>query len=203
MACCNRLLTVVAARSETTCLASRVGTQCADSVQTRHPIVVVTAHHWHVKDDHFFHSYLSWHWHKCAVKVSLAAAFLLSHCLTPKHGNWLQCNAQKHAATTLQGRGIKLVQCASGLQQALKELAGVEIIASKYLHKPLLVNGFKFDLRVYVLVLACDPLRVFIYREGLVRFCTEKYKAPQVSHAVNVGFQRCCMDLFMCQILPV
>jgi len=43
------------------------------------------------------------------------------------------------------------------------------------------VNGFKFDLRVYVLVLACDPLRVFIYKEGLVRFCTEKYKAPQVS----------------------
>lgn len=87
----------------------------------------------------------------------------------------------------MQGRGIKLVQCASGLQQALKDLAGVEIIASKYLHKPLLVNGFKFDLRVYVLVLACDPLRVFIYKEGLVRFCTEKYKAPQVSHNPWLG----------------
>ena len=80
-----------------------------------------------------------------------------------------------------QGRGIKLVQSAAGLQQALKDLEGVEIIASKYLRKPLLVNGFKFDLRVYVLVLACDPLRVFIYKEGLVRFCTEKYKSPQVS----------------------
>ncbi|DBA78232.1 TPA: Tubulin polyglutamylase ttll13P, variant 2 [Trebouxia sp. C0005] len=81
-----------------------------------------------------------------------------------------------------QGRGIKLVQSASGMQQALRDLEGVDIIASKYLHKPLLVNGFKFDLRVYVLVLACDPLRVFIYREGLVRFCTEKYKAPQASN---------------------
>ena len=81
----------------------------------------------------------------------------------------------------LQGRGIKLVQSSEGLKQALKDLEGVEIIASKYLKKPLLVNGFKFDLRVYVLVLACDPLRVFIYKEGLVRFCTEKYKSPQVS----------------------
>jgi len=79
-----------------------------------------------------------------------------------------------------QGRGIKLVQSTAGLQQALKDLEGVDIIASKYLHKPLLVNGLKFDLRVYVLVLACDPLRVFIYKEGLVRFCTEKYKPPQV-----------------------
>lgn len=67
-------------------------------------------------------------------------------------------------------------------------MAGVEIIASKYLHKPLLVNGFKFDLRVYVLVLACDPLRVFIYNEGLVRFCTEKYKAPQVGSCSGPSF---------------
>ena len=71
----------------------------------------------------------------------------------------------------------------AGLHQALKELSGVEIIASKYLHKPMLVNGFKFDLRVYVLVLACDPLRVFVYRDGLVRFCTEKYQPPQVGPA--------------------
>ena len=89
--------------------------------------------------------------------------------------------ADEKTVAVSQGRGIKLVQSASGLQQALKDLVGVDIIASKYLQKPLLVNGFKFDLRVYVLVLACDPLRVFIYKEGLVRFCTEKYKAPQVS----------------------
>ena len=68
----------------------------------------------------------------------------------------------------------------AGLQQALKDLEGIDIIASRYLHKPMLVNGFKFDLRVYVLVLACDPLRVFIHQDGIVRFCTEKYRAPQV-----------------------
>ncbi len=34
--------------------------------------------------------------------------------------------------------------------------------------QPLLLDGFKLDLRVYVLVTSCNPLRIFIYKDGLV-----------------------------------
>ena len=29
-------------------------------------------------------------------------------------------------------------------------------------------------------VISCDPLRVFIFKEGLARICTELYTAPKV-----------------------
>lgn len=46
---------------------------------------------------------------------------------------------------------------------------------------PHLINGFKYDLRVYVLVTSYDPLRIYIFKEGLVRFATEKFTLSQKS----------------------
>lgn len=52
--------------------------------------------------------------------------------------------------------------------------------------KPFLIDETKFDLRVYVLVTCCDPLRVFLCHEGLARFATEKYVAPTPENMVSV-----------------
>lgn len=56
----------------------------------------------------------------------------------------------------------------------------------KYLHNPYLIDGLKFDFRLYVLLAGCDPLRIYLYYEGLTRFATEPYKDPARDNLENM-----------------
>ena len=58
-------------------------------------------------------------------------------------------------------------------------------VVQRYLHRPHLLEGYKYDLRIYVLLSSLQPLRIFIFREGLVRVCTEKYQ-PVEKNLENV-----------------
>jgi len=48
-------------------------------------------------------------------------------------------------------------------------------IVQRYIDRPYLVDGRKGHLRIYVLITQAEPLRAYIYREGIVRFAPEPY----------------------------
>lgn len=83
-----------------------------------------------------------------------------------------------------QGRGIYLTQNIDTVSPF------EQLVAQHYIRRPFLIDGFKFDLRLYVLVTSCKPLRMYLFNDGLVRLCTEEYTKPS---ADNVAVK--CMHL--------
>ncbi|XP_074684988.1 tubulin monoglutamylase TTLL4 [Strix aluco] len=55
------------------------------------------------------------------------------------------------------------------------------LLVQRYLQKPYLIGGKKFDLRIYVYVTCYDPLRVYLFKDGLVRFASCKYSSSMKS----------------------
>lgn len=55
---------------------------------------------------------------------------------------------------------------------------GKLMIVKKFNKKPLLLNGYKFDLRIYVVLCGFDPVQAFIADEGFARFCPSQYETP-------------------------
>ena len=58
-------------------------------------------------------------------------------------------------------------------------------MVQRYLHKPFLIEGLKFDMRIYVLIAGVDPLRIFVFEDGLARFATEPYVPPRTENLEN------------------
>eukprot|EP00762_Andalucia_godoyi_P000679 ANDGO_05244.mRNA.1 putative beta-tubulin polyglutamylase len=79
-----------------------------------------------------------------------------------------------------QGKGIFLVNDPDSIPSDL------QCIVSRYVSNPLLIDGFKFDLRIYVAVTSYEPLRIYVHEDGLARFATTPYR----HHPRNLGALR-------------
>lgn len=108
-----------------------------------------------------------------------------------------------------QGKGIFLFQRLSeisewrtvyksrGGKSEGQQPEGVEAyVVQRYISNPLLLGGKKFDLRLYVLVEAFSPLRVWLHRSGFSRFSHSRYSsepgdiANMFMHLTNVAIQK-------------
>lgn len=104
--------------------------------------------------------------------------------------------------TGCQGKGIFITKSAKDIQAGEHMICQVYIsrvrlrqIARKHTPtrftqafvppQPFIIDGYKFDLRIYVLVTSCDPFSIFVFKEGLARFCTTKYNEPTHNNVVR------------------
>ena len=86
-----------------------------------------------------------------------------------------------------QGRGIFLTDNINDIP------SGYNMIASKYILNPFLINKKKFDLRIYVFVTSIVPLKIYRYEEGLTRFASDDYNEDindRCSHLTNYAVNK-------------
>ncbi|XP_067931872.1 tubulin polyglutamylase TTLL13-like [Watersipora subatra] len=113
--------------------------------------------------------------------------FPKSWVLPADYGDFLSFSRQKKNKTYIlkpasgcQGKGIWVTR-------NVKEIKAHEhMVCQQYLSRPFLIDGFKFDFRLYVLVTSCDPLRIFCFKDGLARFATVPYHDPNSGNTDNV-----------------
>ncbi|GMH42805.1 hypothetical protein BSKO_10724 [Bryopsis sp. KO-2023] len=111
--------------------------------------------------------------------------------ILPKDRSELKLDASRHPSrlyirkpvASSRGRGVRMVQKPSNIPK--RKICLVQ----RYIHNPLTIHGYKVDVRLYVGVTSLDPLRVYLFEDGLVRFATEVYTRDKAT------LSRRCMHL--------
>lgn len=103
-----------------------------------------------------------------------------------------------------QGKGIYI---ADNVEEILKR-SNQQIVVSHYISNPLLINNFKFDLRIYVAITSIDPMRIYIFEEGIARFATEPYSVSDASitnkfvHLTNFSINKHSSNFYIDSHIP-
>ena len=86
-----------------------------------------------------------------------------------------------------QGAGIELVRTHDELLALLSRSDGPErAVVQSYLPNPLLVNGLKFDLRLYVVLTCASPLQAFLSMRGVARFASHEWRPVDDSNRADM-----------------
>ncbi|CAL6071918.1 Tubulin_tyrosine ligase [Hexamita inflata] len=79
-----------------------------------------------------------------------------------------------------QGKGIRLFKNIENIDEHDSQ------VIQEYQNRPYLINGYKFDLRLYVVVIQVMPYpQLIFYNDGMARFCTDKYQEPSGKNMKN------------------
>lgn len=74
-----------------------------------------------------------------------------------------------------RGRGIEIHDDMNDLLKSIMVSGDSIWVTQKYIERPMIIIGKKFDIRVWVLVTSIEPLIIFMFQKPYLRFTSEDY----------------------------
>ena len=93
-----------------------------------------------------------------------------------------------------RGRGIEIYTDVQELINSITSSRDTIWVVQKYIERPLIIIGKKFDIRVWVLVTSVEPLTVWMFVKPYLRFTSEDYDTNQLEnkfmHLTNASISK-------------
>lgn len=87
-----------------------------------------------------------------------------------------------------RGVGITIIDKMDDLQYAQQS------VLQQYIANPMLIRGCKWDMRIYATITQLRPMKIYLYKEGLVRLSTDRYDKSKLnnmySHLTNSSINK-------------
>ena len=93
-----------------------------------------------------------------------------------------------------RGRGIEIHSDLEDLLRSTMSAKESNWVVQKYIERPLIIIGKKFDIRVWVVVTSVEPFAVWMFMKPYLRFTSGDYDANRLfdkfSHLTNVSVSK-------------
>ncbi|EFX87889.1 hypothetical protein DAPPUDRAFT_311295 [Daphnia pulex] len=126
----------------------------------------------------------------------LPQTFVLPHDLRLLRKQWTRTTTDVpwiiKPPASARGTGIQVIHEWSQLPRKKP------LVVQSYVKNPYLINGTKFDIRLYVFITSVNPLRIYLFENGLVRFASLAYSTEMNTlndlyvHLTNYSVNKHC-----------
>ncbi|VVC38473.1 Tubulin-tyrosine ligase/Tubulin polyglutamylase [Cinara cedri] len=120
---------------------------------------------------------------RCKYLLDMVKIYCPQHYIDGNTNTWII-----KPTSNCSGHGILLSRDLNKIKEKTTVTDGLKNnIVQKYIEKPLLIYSCKIDLRQWFLVTNMNPVVIWMYKEGYVRFCANSFSMKNMHESIHLS----------------